>query len=45
MTIERILPIAMIVQCLIASIVYFVKGDIRHGFYWLFAGAITVTQL
>lgn len=35
----KTLPVVMIVLMLGASIVYYLKGDIRHGTYWL-AGAV-----
>jgi len=39
----RVLPILMIVESVAASVVYFAKGDIRHGLYWAFAAALTAT--
>lgn len=39
----RVLPVAMIVESIAASVVYFVKGDVRHGLYWAFAAALTAT--
>lgn len=36
---EKIMPTLMIIAMAIASIIYFIKGDARHGTYWL-AGAV-----
>jgi hypothetical protein len=33
----------IILLSLCASAVYFFKGDVRHGLYWLFAAALPAT--
>ena len=40
---EQILPIVLIVIQLLASVPYFIKGDLFSAFYWLFAGLLNVT--
>lgn len=40
---EKFFPVLIITLSLCASFVYFVKGDIRHGLYWLFAAALPAT--
>lgn len=41
--IQRIFPFIIITLSALASLVYFIKGDIRHGLYWAFATAINLT--
>jgi hypothetical protein len=41
---EKFVPTLMIVFSLISSVVYFVKGDVRHGLYWI-AGAVLTTTV
>jgi hypothetical protein len=43
MNIERILPTVMIILSVMASIIYFYKGDIRHGVYWLAGATLTAS--
>lgn len=38
---EQIFPTIMIVLSVGASIMYFIKGDIRHGIYWAAATILT----
>ena len=38
-----IFPSVIIGLNTIASVVYFVGGDVRHGLYFLFAGCITAS--
>ena len=38
--ITKILPVAMIVMSVFASVVYFVAGDIRKGIYWMSAAIL-----
>lgn len=38
----KLLPLAMGVQSLMASAVYFAVGDWRRGLYWLLASGISV---
>jgi len=38
---EKILPTVLIVIDVCASVPYFVQGDWRLGFYWIFAGGLT----
>lgn len=40
---DKFFPTLMIALSLVASGIYFVNGDIRRGWYWFFAAAITVT--
>jgi hypothetical protein len=42
MTVEKYLPVVMITLSLLASLVYGIKGDVRHCLYWAFAAGITV---
>jgi hypothetical protein len=37
----KALPVLMAVLSLGAAVVYLLSGDIRHGCYWLPAGALT----
>ena len=37
----KLFPISMLLLSFGASIVYFYNGDLRRGFYWLFAAGIT----
>ena len=39
----KILPYLMIVEMLFASAVYFYKGDIRHGMYWLSGAVLNIS--
>lgn len=38
-----VLPWVMIVLSFAASVVYFLIGDVRHGFYWMFAGCLNLS--
>jgi hypothetical protein len=38
----KIFPYIMMVLNIGASVVYFLDGDIRKGFYWLFAFGLTL---
>ena len=40
---ERIMPILMMMLSTGSSIVYFVHGDVRKGFYWLAATILTAS--
>jgi len=37
---EKILPILMVIMSFSASIIYFYKGDVRHGIYWIGSGIL-----
>jgi hypothetical protein len=39
----KLFPYTIIILSTLASIMYFVKGDVRHGFYWLFAALLNFT--
>lgn len=45
LSIEKIFPVVMIVLSLVASVIYFAKGQPPHGFYWLTAAGLTTTTL
>lgn len=38
----KLFPIIMMVLNILASAVYFWNGDVKQGFYWLFAFGITL---
>lgn len=39
--VEKLLPILLIIIDFCAAIVYLIKGDIKHGIYWIAAGVLT----
>lgn len=41
MKLEQVLPICSIVLSVGAAIIYFWRGDIRHGIYWTSAAILT----
>lgn len=41
--VTKILPTGMIVASVVASCVYFAKGDIRHGVYWFSAAVLNLS--
>ena len=38
----KLFPITLIVLDVLAALVYFAYGDIRHGVYWLSAASLTI---
>jgi len=39
----KLFPTIMIGLMLISAVVYFVKGDVRHGIYWLSGAVLNVS--
>lgn len=39
----KFFPIVLMALDVLASVVYFCNGDIKKGFYWLFAFGLTYT--
>lgn len=40
---EKIFPVILMILDILAGIVYFYNGDLKQGFYWLFAFGLTYT--
>ena len=39
----KLFPTIMIVLMVASALVYFVKGDVRHGMYWLSGAVLNIS--